>query len=181
MSLLAELKRRNVFNVTAAYLVVGWLLTEVLTELLETLGAPDWAARGVILAFAFGFIPTVVLSWIYQMTPEGIKRDSDIRDNADMRAGSRTFDYLAIASVVVLTIVLAFLGSQSPLSERGENTTAVSNASVAVLPRQSSMRGHLWLRPLPQPQQRPRPHLLHRVWSSQLQSRHHCLLLYPSA
>jgi len=134
MNLLAELKRRNVLSVTAAYLVVGWLLTEVMTALLETLGAPDWAARSVILAFVLGFIPTVVLSWIYQMTPEGVKRDSDIHDNADMRVGNRSFDYVVIASVVVLTIVLAFLGSQSQLSERSENEAAISDASVAVLP-----------------------------------------------
>ena len=58
MSLLAELRRRSIFRVAAAYLVVGWLLTEVLTTILPTLGAPDWAARAVILIFAIGFIPT---------------------------------------------------------------------------------------------------------------------------
>ena len=134
MSLLAELKRRNVFSVTAAYLVVGWLLTEVFTAVLETLSAPDWAARGVILAFALGFIPTVVLSWVYQMTPEGIKRDSDIRSDEDMGVKSRTFDYLVIASVVVLTIALAFLGSQSSTNGKDGNSATISNASVAVLP-----------------------------------------------
>ena len=134
MSLIAELKRRNVFSVTAAYLVVGWLLTEVFTAVLETLSAPDWAARGVILAFALGFIPTVVLSWVYQMTPEGIKRDSDIRSDEDMGVKSRTFDYLVIASVVVLTIALAFLGSQSSTNGKDGNSATISNASVAVLP-----------------------------------------------
>ena len=59
MSLVAELKRRNVFRVAAAYLVVGWLLTEVLTTILPTIGAPDWTARVVILVFAFGFVPTI--------------------------------------------------------------------------------------------------------------------------
>jgi len=63
MSLVAELRRRNVFRVAAAYLVVGWLLTEVLTTILPTLGAPEWASRAVILIFAFGFVPAVVLSW----------------------------------------------------------------------------------------------------------------------
>ena len=134
MSLLAELKRRNVFSVTAAYLVVGWLLTEVFTAVLETLGAPDWATRGVILAFAIGFIPTVVLSWIYQITPDGIKRDSDIRSDSDLRVHSRTFDYLVIASVVVLTIALAFLGSQSSTSGKNGSSATISSASVAVLP-----------------------------------------------
>ena len=51
MSLFTELKRRNVLRVAAAYLVVGWLLTEVLTTILPTLGAPNWVAKAVILSF----------------------------------------------------------------------------------------------------------------------------------
>ena len=78
MSLVAELRRRNVFRVAAAYLVVGWLLTEVLTTILPTLGAPEWAARAVILVFAFGFIPAVVFSWFYELTPEGVKREHEV-------------------------------------------------------------------------------------------------------
>jgi hypothetical protein len=49
MSLVVELRRRNVFRVAAAYLVVGWLLTEVLTTILPTLGAPEWASRAVLV------------------------------------------------------------------------------------------------------------------------------------
>ena len=74
MSLIAELRRRNVFRVAAAYLVVGWLLTEVLTTILPELGAPEWTSRAVILIFAFGFVPAVILSWVYELTPDGIKR-----------------------------------------------------------------------------------------------------------
>jgi len=86
MSLVAELKRRNVLRVAAAYLVVGWLLTEVLTTILPTLGAPAWAARAVILIFAFGFIPAVIFSWFYELTPEGIKREEDV----EARGGCRS-------------------------------------------------------------------------------------------
>ncbi|MDA0705870.1 MAG: hypothetical protein O2907_03440 [Proteobacteria bacterium] len=62
MSLIAELRRRNVFRVAAAYVVVGWLLTEVLTAILPELGAPEWTSRAVKLVFTFGFIPAIVLS-----------------------------------------------------------------------------------------------------------------------
>ena len=82
MSHASELRRRNVFRVAFAYLVVGWLLTEVLTTILPELGAPDWASRMVILVFALGFVPVVLLSWIYEWTPDGIKRESDIEDAA---------------------------------------------------------------------------------------------------
>lgn len=130
MSLLNELKRRNVLGVTAAYLVVGWLLTEVLTTILPTLGAPDWTSRAVILVFVLGFIPTIVLSWIYQLTPDGIKRDSAM---GSAPARSRAFDYLVIASVVGLVFVLAVLGS---VSEDGNSRSGagVNTASIAVLP-----------------------------------------------
>ena len=78
MPLIAELRRRNVFRVAAAYLVVGWLLTEVLTTILPTRGAPEGAARAVILIFAFGFIPAIILAWFFELTALGIKRDQDI-------------------------------------------------------------------------------------------------------
>ena len=61
MSLVTELRRRNVLRVVFAYLVVGWLLTEVFTTILPELGAPAWASRAVILVFAFGFVLAVVL------------------------------------------------------------------------------------------------------------------------
>ena len=134
MSLLVELKRRNVFRVTAAYLVVGWLLTEVLTTLLPTLGAPEWTSRAVILAFALGFVPTVVLSWIYELTPDGIKREADIVDDAGTRGSNKKFDYAAIAIVGVLIVGIAFLGARSSLTDRPGRAAVINNASVAVLP-----------------------------------------------
>ena len=84
--MLTELKRRNVLRVTFAYLVVGWLLTEVLTTVLPTLDAPAWMSRAVILMFALGFIPAVALSWSFRLTPQGIKRQSDTDDDAELLA-----------------------------------------------------------------------------------------------
>jgi len=133
MSLVSELQRRNVFRVAAAYLVVGWLLTEVLTTILPALGAPDWTARAVILFFALGFVPALVLAWLFEWTPEGIKRDHEIA-TGDNAAGRRTFNYSVIASVVLLTTIIAVLGAR-PLGDQADDpSTPVSNASVAVLP-----------------------------------------------
>ena len=87
MSLIKELKRRNVFRVGLAYLVVGWLLTEVLTTILPTLGAPDWMSRAVILIFAFGFIPAVVFSWFFELTPDGVKREVDVEREESIIGG----------------------------------------------------------------------------------------------
>ncbi len=135
MSLVKELKRRNVFRVAAAYLVVGWLLTEVLTTILPTLGAPAWTTRAVILIFAFGFIPTVVLSWVYEITPEGIKREKDLdRDDSTERGKVKKLDYLTIAAVILAIVFFASFSAQHQSGDPVVVEEAISNESVAVLP-----------------------------------------------
>ncbi|MDH3266881.1 MAG: adenylyl cyclase, partial [Gammaproteobacteria bacterium] len=135
MTLVAELKRRNVFRVALAYLVVGWLLTEVLTTILPTIGAPDWIARAVILMFAFGFIPAVVFSWFYELTPDGIKLDRDIREDDSMTRGTgQILQWVTFAGAVILVVFLGFFGAQRGVEEQVSTPTVVNDASVAVLP-----------------------------------------------
>ena len=135
MSLVAELRRRNVFRVAAAYLVVGWLLTEVLTTILPTLGAPEWAARAVILIFAFGFIPAVVISWFYELTPEGIKREQEV-DHDDPAAVTtrKKVDHITIGTAIVLIILVGLFSARQTSDESAPSDMPISNASVAVLP-----------------------------------------------
>ena len=135
MSLVVELRRRNVFRVAAAYLVVGWLLTEVLTTILPTLGAPEWTSRAVILIFAFGFVPAVVFSWFFELTPEGIKREEDVRrDEPGQQRLVRKFDYATLAGVVVLIVIIALFSARQVDEGVESASIAASNASVAVLP-----------------------------------------------
>ena len=139
MSLILELKRRNVFRVAAAYLVVGWLLTEVLTTILPTLGAPDWTSRAVILIFAFGFIPAVILSWVYELTPEGIKREDEVvREESIAPHTGKKLEYITIAAVVVGIIFVATFSARqtedAASSNLPEPEVEISDASVAVLP-----------------------------------------------
>ena len=134
MSLIAELRRRNVFRVAAAYVVVGWLLTEVLTAILPELGAPEWTSRAVKLVFAFGFIPAIVLSWIYEITPEGIKREHEvIRDESKTSRTAKKLDYVTIAAVVIGIILFAAFSARQ--SDDAVVAGVIANeASVAVLP-----------------------------------------------
>ena len=135
MSLIAELRRRNVFRVAAAYLVVGWLLTEVLTTILPTLGAPEWAARAVILIFAFGFIPAIVLAWFFEITAEGIKRDRDVdrEEESDNRI-ARKVDQVTIGAAIVLIIVVGLFSARYTADDPSPIDLGVSATSVAVLP-----------------------------------------------
>lgn len=136
MSLFVELKRRNVLRVAAAYLVVGWLLTEVLTTILPTLGAPEWTSRAVILCFAFGFIPAVIFSWVYELTPEGIKREHEVeRDDSITSTTAKKLDYVTVAAVIVGVIFVALFSARSSDDEQLPlGLVSIGNASIAVLP-----------------------------------------------
>ncbi len=135
MSIFTELQHRNVLRVAAAYLVVGWLLTEVLTTILPAFGAPDWAAKAVILSFAFGFIPTVVLSWIYELTPDGIRKEADMgRDDESGTVAIGKIDYLTIVGVVLAVLFAAIIFANRSLVESITDSATVSRESVAVLP-----------------------------------------------
>lgn len=134
MSLIAELRRRNVFRVAAAYVVVGWLITEVLTAILPELGAPDWSSRAVKLVFAFGFVPAIVLAWIYEITPEGIKREHEVvRDASASRRIVKKLDYITIVAVIAGIVFIATFSARQG-GEADVPGASISDASVAVLP-----------------------------------------------
>ena len=134
MTVVDELKRRNVLKVVFTYVVVGWLLTEVLTTILPELGAPQWASRMVILVFALGFVPAAVLPWVYELTPSGIKREADIARGDASRSKSRVFDYVAITAATILIVAIAVLGARTTVDEPPPTEIELSPASIAVLP-----------------------------------------------
>ena len=109
MSLFNELKRRNVFRVAIAYLAGAWLLTEVSGTLFPVFGIPDWGVRFVVIVFALGFVPTLIISWVYELTPEGIKRETDVvRDTSITHLTAKRLDVFTIGLIVVaLAFILA--------------------------------------------------------------------------
>ncbi|MFC1796245.1 BLUF domain-containing protein [Pseudomonadota bacterium] len=78
MSLFNELKRRNVFKVGIGYVLIAWLLAQVLQLVLESFGTPDWAIKTVLVLLASGLPIALILAWAYEMTPEGLKREKDL-------------------------------------------------------------------------------------------------------
>src|SRR5207302_5182382 len=81
-----ELKRRNVYKVAVAYAVVGWLVVQVATQVFPFFEFPNWAVQIVVLAMVIGFPIALVLSWAFELTPEGIKRE----ENVDRRISRKT-------------------------------------------------------------------------------------------
>jgi len=78
LSLFKELKRRNVFKVAIGYVLIAWLLAQVLQLVFESFGTPDWAIKSVLVLLATGLPFAVFFAWVFEMTPEGLKRESDL-------------------------------------------------------------------------------------------------------
>jgi adenylate cyclase len=78
MSFLNELKRRNVLRVAIVYLAGSWLLIQVLETLFPIFGLAETSIQIVVIILAIGFIPALIFAWIFEFTPEGIKRDKDV-------------------------------------------------------------------------------------------------------
>ena len=78
MSFYEELKRRNVAKVAVLYLIASWLLLQVTDVLASLLPVPEWTGSFVVMLLVLGFLPVLTFSWVYEMTPEGLKREKDI-------------------------------------------------------------------------------------------------------
>jgi TolB-like protein/Tfp pilus assembly protein PilF len=75
LSVFEELKRRNVFKVTVAYIIVAWLLLQVSDTLVPALHLPEWFHSGVAFVLILGFPVAIILAWAFELTPDGLKRD----------------------------------------------------------------------------------------------------------
>src|SRR5262249_19003341 len=88
------------------YLVGAWLVTQVASTLLPMFGAPEWLPRSVVILLAIGMVPTLIFSWVYELTPEGLKRDADVPPGQSIaRETGRRIDR---AIIVVLTCALLY-------------------------------------------------------------------------
>ena len=113
MSLFNELKRRNVFKVAAAYIIVAWILLQVSDTLVPALHLPDWFHSGVALLLILGFPVALIFAWAWEMTPEGLKKEKKAGDSksvsktADDGSGKIEADDLQVIekSVAVLPFV----------------------------------------------------------------------------
>ncbi|MDH3442002.1 MAG: hypothetical protein OEM63_14680 [Gammaproteobacteria bacterium] len=78
MSLLGDLKQRNVLRVGAAYLAVAWLAVQIVETVFPVFGFRDAAVRVVVIVLGIGLVPALVLAWVFELSPEGVKRDVDV-------------------------------------------------------------------------------------------------------
>jgi hypothetical protein len=108
-SFFSELKRRHVDKVALTYAVVSWLLIELAWIFLPTLDAPEWLLPVFVVLLAFGFVLTVIVSWSFEMTPEGMKRTAEITPEEVLPSWSkRKFTGFIIGVAVIAFALLAY-------------------------------------------------------------------------
>jgi len=143
-----ELKRRNVFRVAMAYTIGAWLILQISDLVLNNIEAPDWVFKSLFLILAIGMVVALIISWAYEITPDGIKRERDvIRDESITHLTARKLDYVTLAAALAVAGMFAWQQYASdetvttpvPVSADAESQPAPDTAklgakSIAVLP-----------------------------------------------
>jgi len=134
-SFFGELKRRNVYKVAVAYIVAGWALSQGIAQVFPVFDVPNWIIRLIVLFIIIGLPVALVLAWMFELTPQGIKRT----ETADaMPEATRRKKYAWIYVVVIgglFSIGLFFLGRYTAVNKTtAASSNDVSNKSIAVLP-----------------------------------------------
>ena len=125
MSLLNELNRRNVLRVGTAYVVMAWLIIQVVETIFPIYGLSQDSIRYVVTALAIGLIPVLILAWAFELTPEGLKRDKDI--DRSQPVSMKTGKVLDRTIMIVLALALGYFAfDKFVLSESREAAIAES-------------------------------------------------------
>src|SRR5438874_2586955 len=142
----AELKRRNVYKVAITYAVVAWLLIQAASILLPTFEAPAWVMKAFVVLLSFGFVISVMFSWAFEATPEGLKRTKDVSPEMSLPSWSaRKFAAFIISLALIAAGLFAFqflrpVGTsrrdvgQIEEGRPGGASLPISQKSIAVLP-----------------------------------------------
>lgn len=138
----AELKRRNVYKTAAAYAVVSWLIIQIATQVFPFFEIPNWAVRLVVVLLILGFPAALIFSWAFEITSEGIKRESEIEPGKSITRS--TGRKIAALTIIVAVIASGMLAIQLLRPKGGSRTGEVATApageanipakSIAVLP-----------------------------------------------
>ena len=138
MSIVRELKRRNVFRVAAAYAVVAWLIIEIAATTFPMLRLPEWTATFVTVLLLIGFPVALIFAWAFEITPEGIKREKDVdRSQSITHLTGRNIDYIIIAALVLALGFFAFDKFVLDPSRDAELVQAATEARTSKMPDKS--------------------------------------------
>jgi hypothetical protein len=143
-SFFGELKRRNVIRMAGLYLVGAWLVVQVAGTVLPMFGTPEWLPRTIVVLLAIGFVPAVIFSWVFELTPQGLKREDDVAPEQSITP--QTGRRMDRTIIVVLALALGYFAfdkfvltprREAALVSGGvpnESKSVINAKSIAVLP-----------------------------------------------
>jgi TolB-like protein/Tfp pilus assembly protein PilF len=145
-SFFSELKRRNVIRMAGLYLVGAWLIVQVASTLLPAFGAPAGALRATVILLSLGFPAALAFAWVFELTPDGLKRDADVPPEASIAPQTaRRMEHLIVVLLLLAVgyfaldkFVLAPKRAQAVAADSRSHSAApaprVAGNSIAVLP-----------------------------------------------
>jgi TolB-like protein/Flp pilus assembly protein TadD len=137
MSFLTELKRRNVYRVAVLYLVISWLILQVVDVLMSFLPLPEWTGRLIIVLLLVGFPIALVLAWAFELTPQGVRRESSFA--ADAMTDGRRHRRFDLVIMGALAVALAYFAWQHDWREGPHGSEPEAIRSIVVLPLENLM------------------------------------------
>lgn len=108
MTFLSELTRRNVIRMAGLYLVGAWLIVQVAETLLPVFGTPEWVLKTLILLLALCFVPALVASWVFELTPDGLKREGQVASaHSNHTQTAKRLDVLTLSALALVILLFA--------------------------------------------------------------------------
>jgi TolB-like protein/Flp pilus assembly protein TadD len=134
-SVWGELKRRNVVRVAVAYAIVSWLILQLTDVLIPLLDLPEWVGRFVFLLVVIGFLLALILSWAYELTPQGVKLEKNVdRSESISHITGRKIDFIIIGVLIVALLMFALDKFVWTESSAPVTTADTDRRTIAVLP-----------------------------------------------
>jgi serine/threonine-protein kinase len=132
----AELKRRNVYKVAVGYAVVAWLLMQIASQIFPFFEIPNWTVRLVVLLLILGFPAALIFSWAFEITLEGIKRESEIEPNKSIarKTGRKIVAITAVLAVIAAGLFVFQLVRPKETTSSSTTLSIMPNTSIAVVP-----------------------------------------------
>jgi len=150
-SFFAELKRRNVYRVAVAYVFMGWALAQGIAQVFPVFDVPNWLVRSIVVLIALGFPIALVLAWLFELTPDGLKRTADISPD-EVPDIVRQLEAQARQEFVrgyLCALIYAGLGDKTEaidyLKREYLNHDRIDITGILVDPMRDPLRGDPWL------------------------------------
>jgi len=135
MQFFEELKRRNVIKATIAYIVVSWVILQVISIVLPNIGAPAWVFKTLMFVIAIGFPIWIIFSWVYEVTPEGLKKTAKIPGNDAITAKTNKRLNIIIIITLILSIGVSYINKPNANTKKiSPDKELTTDNTIAVLP-----------------------------------------------